>query len=306
MFLRSVTSINTRSIITAIVTLFALTVIVDGRRIWKKVAAKSQLDKNNNSSSSSSSKNLRGEQSKNVQLRDGKDIYVALDEQEAAELYGAKGSRTTTSNQFSSLEGEFEWNQFKVSGFLNNEDGDNVDKSNKFYIVSQKDVERRLEWIRRKSDIAIQDDSDNKVSQDDRDLKTYYHDGSYVGRGDDNDYDGIYAAGDIRNYSLNSIVTLLRNHEYVAFTRKWRGNDHLIVTQQCSIKYKSEPGAYYCVDNKTVCVTVKSMSRFFGDHVGGGPCGLLPLDEHSLAGLPETFQEAYVFTCDGNHCDGGR
>jgi hypothetical protein len=97
---------------------------------------------------------------------------------------------------------------------------------------------------------------------------------------------------------------LLRKHEYVAFTKRWRGSDHLIVTQMCSIKNKSEPGAYYCVDRKTTCVTAKSVARFYGKHVVGGACGTLPLDDGTIQGLPESFQLAYASTCDGDHCDG--
>jgi hypothetical protein len=71
----------------------------------------------------------------------------------------------------------------------------------------------------------------------------------------------------------------------------------------CSIKNKSEPGAYYCVDRKTTCVTAKSLSRFYGAHVGGGKCGTLLLEEDMIAKLPEEFQQAYASTCDGNDCD---
>lgn len=93
---------------------------------------------------------------------------MALDSEEASELYG-----------FASLEGEFEWDQFKAPGYLEHIDNDERDST--FLVVPKKDVERRL-----------------KDQQ--RQLKTYYHDGSYTGGGGSgDDYDGIYAAGDVRN-----------------------------------------------------------------------------------------------------------
>jgi hypothetical protein len=210
---------------------------------------------------------------RNTRLRRGSDVnkgHPVINEEEATELYGSG---------FTSMEGEFEWNKLQSPGYLdhmqNDEDSRNDNRGDdEFLTVGQRDVERKL--------------------------KTYYHDGEYTGGNDsqDGDYDGIYAAGDVRNYSANTLSRLLRKHEYVALTKKWRGNDHLILTQLCSINRSSEPGAYYCVDNKTVCVTVKSVPRFYGDHVTGGKCGTLPLDEDTLKNLPDTFQEAYYATMD--------
>jgi hypothetical protein len=152
--------------------------------------------------------------------------YVALDEEEAAELYG-----------FTSIGGEFEWNKFKAPRYMEHIHDDEHDST--FLIAPQRDVERRLNLQQRK-------------------LKTNGFSGAYTGEdgtmGGAPD-DGTYAAGDIRNYSHNAISDLLHSHKNVAFTKKWKGVDHVVVTQLCSIKHRIEPGAYFCVDNKTVCVT---------------------------------------------------
>ena len=196
--------------------------------------------------------------------------YEVVEAEEAEEAY---------SIAFTSMEGEFEWSKLQAPGYLDHELEDNTDYRDET-ATEQRDTERRLK------------------SQ--RTLKTYYHDGEYTGgkESGDDEYDGIYTAGDVRNYSANTLSTLLRKHEYVALTKKWRGNDHLVLTQICSIKRSSEPGAYYCVDNKTVCVTVKSMARFYGEHVTGGKCGTLPLDEDIVEELPDAFQQAYFATVD--------
>lgn len=220
--------------------------------------------------------------------------YVALDPDDVNEIYGIRDSQS----YFTSIEGEFEWSQYHVQGwnykFLHRDEGTADD----FVIVPKRDVERRLEAM----DAAIS--LRGTIS---RNLKTYYNGGNHKDTGgDDNDGEGIYPMGDLSTLQLNAISQSLQKHEYVAFYKKWRGSNHLIVTQQCSIKNKSEPGAYYCVDSKTVCVAVKSMPRFYGKHVTGGKCGTLPLDDDTIASLPEAYQDAYASTCDGNECDGRR
>jgi hypothetical protein len=187
--------------------------------------------------------------------------YVALDEEETAELYG-----------FSSMEGDFEWNKFRAPRYIEHIHNDEQDST--FLIVPQREVERRILIQQRK-------------------LKTDHYGGIHT---EGNDirrpakYDEVYKAGDVRSYSDSAISSLLHRHENVRFTQKSKGVDRLVVTQLCSIKHNIEPGAYFCVDHKTVCVKVKSIPRFYGDHVTGGRCGNLHLDDEASHGLSEAVQ----------------
>ena len=243
--------LKSKLIIGAIVTIFTISAITRTRRGWNATARRT----------SDQESRLRRRSSYVKE-------YEIVEEEEAEEVFA---------NDFTSMEGEFEWSKLQAPGYIDHELED--DKNYKGVSnVGQRDTERRL--------------------ASPRSLKTYYHNGEYTGGSGDGDYDGIYAAGDVRNYSANTLSTLLRKHEYVALTKKWRGYDHLVLTQRCSIKRSSEPGAYYCVDNKTVCVTVKSMARFYGEHVTGGKCGTLPLDDDTVKQLPDAFQEAYYATVD--------
>ncbi|KAG7349788.1 hypothetical protein IV203_012385 [Nitzschia inconspicua] len=260
--------LQSKIIVGAIVAIFACSAIVHARRGW------------NNAARTPSSEYVRGSRRSNYNLRKSakknEEEYVILDEEEAETDFG-----------FSSLEGEFEWNKFHSPGYAEHIQDEEQDGT--FYIAPKRDVERRLQ----------------QQQQQTRKVQTSYDDGIFtLGSDVGDDYQGIYAAGDVRDYSIDNMSTLLRSHEYVAFTKSWRGADHLVVTQHCSIKHKSEPGAYYCVDNKTVCVTAQSIPRFYGDHVTGGKCGTFPLDEGIVASLPEELQEAYAATCDGNACVG--
>jgi hypothetical protein len=118
------------------------------------------------------------------------------------------------------------------------------------------------------------------------------------------DENEIYDAGSVNQHSNLQVNTLLRSHKYLGFTKKWRGTDRLILTTRCKINGSSTAGAYYCVEGKTVCVTSRSMQRFYGQHVGGGQCSLLPLDDGVVDSLPDTLRNAYKNTCDGGKCDG--
>jgi hypothetical protein len=255
-------------IIGVIVTIFACSAIVHTLRGWDNAVRETSAK----AGSRPSNRLRQSARTKEEEMED----YVALDEEEeAAELYG-----------FTSIEGEFEWNKFKAPRYIEHIHNDEQDST--FFIAPKKDVERRLHLQQRM-------------------LKTDSYDGTYVGvdsihGGAENK--GIYAAGDVGNYSYNDMSDLLHSHTNVAFTRKWKGVDHLVVTQLCSIKHITETGAYFCVDNKTVCVTVKSFPQFYGDHVMGGRCGTFPLDEETLHSLSEAFQKAYAATCDA--CDGTR
>ena len=118
------------------------------------------------------------------------------------------------------------------------------------------------------------------------------------------DEDEIYNAGSVKLYTNSQLNSLLRAHESIGFTKKWRGTDRLILTTRCKISGSSTAGAYYCVEGRTVCVTSRSMHRFYGQHVGGGKCSLLPLDDDVVDSLPDTLRSAYENTCDGDKCDG--
>jgi hypothetical protein len=118
------------------------------------------------------------------------------------------------------------------------------------------------------------------------------------------DENEIYNAGSVNLYNNAKLNTLLRGHKYLGFTKKWRGTDRLILTTRCKISGSSIMGAYYCVEGRTMCVTSRSMHRFYGQHVGGGPCSLLPLDDDVVDSLPDALLEAYKNTCDGDSCDG--
>lgn len=118
------------------------------------------------------------------------------------------------------------------------------------------------------------------------------------------DEDEIYNAGSVNLYNNAQLNKLLRSHTYLGFTKKWRGTDRLILTTRCKISGSSTAGAYYCVEGKTVCVTSRSMQRFYGQKVGGGKCSLLPLDDDVVDSLPDSLRNAYKNTCDGNKCDG--
>jgi hypothetical protein len=118
------------------------------------------------------------------------------------------------------------------------------------------------------------------------------------------DEDEIYNAGAVNQYNNGQLNTLLRSHKYVGFTKKWRGTNRLILTSVCKINGSSTAGAYYCVEGRTVCITWRSMHRFYGQHVGGGKCSLLPLDDDVVDSLPDALRSAYENTCDGDKCDG--
>jgi hypothetical protein len=138
---------------------------------------------------------------------------------------------------------------------------------------------------------------------DDRQLKTYYNKNN---NGDDSDQNEIYNAGSITNYNIGQINTILRQHNKAAFTKKYRGTDRLIMTQRCSISGSQKAGVYYCVEHRTVCVVVSSISRFYGDKTLGGVCGTLPFSDSVVNSLPDNLREAYENTCGGNNCNSGR
>ena len=121
-----------------------------------------------------------------------------------------------------------------------------------------------------------------------------------------NEY-GVYDAGSVNQYNNGQLNSLLRNHEKVGFIKKWRGADRLVLTSVCTITGSKTAGAYYCVDNKTVCVTMSSVKRFYGQHMYGGKCGTLPLSDEELIALPYDLKKAYFNTCgEDNKCDGHR
>jgi hypothetical protein len=212
----------------------------------------------------------------------------------------------SNSMYFTSLEGEFEWSQYQNEQWMEyhiSQQQQEVEDA-EAVIVANRDVERRLGI-----DTNNMDDSRSShlhLRGKQRNMKTYYNNGSGSGdSGDDGDDSSIYVAGDLSKLQVYTISQSLQKHDNVAFIKRWRGSNHLIVTQQCSIKNKSEPGAYYCVDNKTVCVAVKSMPRFYGKHMSGGKCGTFPLNDDTVSKLPEAYQEAYASTCgDGDKCEG--
>jgi hypothetical protein len=276
---------QSKLIIGGIISLFACSAVAHTRRGWQ--SARHQESSSSSSRTEKKEETVRGY----AKLRQNKsrrpttqdvhddDAFVVLDEQEATELYDT--------SDFSSVEGAFEWNKFQAPGYAQHiQDDDNNDANDgmKFYIVNQRDVQRRL--------------------QDRRSLNTDNTDSTFDSHRqyDASSEDGIYTAGDVQDYSVDTISTLLRSHEKVAFTQKWRGADRLIVTQLCSIQFHTKHGAYYCVDNQTVCVTVQAMPRFYGDHVTGGRCGTLPMDENEIASLPESFKHSYVATIEGGKC----
>ena len=141
-----------------------------------------------------------------------------------------------------------------------------------------------------------------------RHLRTYRGNDHGDEENDEGEVDGIFIAGDVTSYNVQELNYLLRHHDNVAFTKRYRSKTRLIVTELCTIKKqrKSEAGAYYCVKGKTVCVARQSMNRFYDKDTGGGVCGTLPLDDGVVNELPDYMQQAYKNTCDGDQCDGAR
>jgi hypothetical protein len=177
---------QSKFIIGLIVTIFGCSAIAHTRRGWNNAVRTSP----STTMEQPRPYNLR----QSTKRKEEEKEYVALDHDEAAELYG-----------FSSMEAEFEWNKFQTPEYLEHIQED--EQGGTFYIVPKKDIERRLQ-------------EQQQQQQQQRNLKTYYHEGSYVGGGS-NEYDGIYAAGDVRNLSSYTMSTLLYNHESVAFIKRW-------------------------------------------------------------------------------------
>jgi hypothetical protein len=236
------------------------------------------------------------------------DEYVALDMDEAQRLFGEN-----------TKEGEHFRSQIAVPGSLYRGIGED------FVIVGKKELERQ--YLQIGGGLIDHEDEDdkqeavfgrNKMEESGRNveqklthwrrnLKAHYGGGRSNGLDANEEVEGIYIAGDVTQYSTRDLNYLLRNHAKVAFTKMWKSTTRLIVTELCSIQTErnTEAGAYYCVEGKTVCVARKSMSRFYGQHSGGGICGTLPLDDQLVDALPGSLQEAHANTCDGdNKCDG--
>ena len=173
-----------------------------------------------------------------------------------------------------------------------------------FSLAKLRKTRVRQPLLLRKDEVEYYQDADVNVEEIRRKLRTYIGSDGHGHSSDESDENGIYNAGSITQYNNGQLNFILRNHEYVAFTKKWRGADRLILTQLCTITGSRTAGGYYCVDGHTVCVAWSSMPRFYGQHTVGGPCGMLPLDDDLVNSLPDNLREAYYNTCDKDKCDG--